>query len=88
MRPIYMLLVPMSPKFHSVSLHHEPFRVTGHFEKSAPNDPQMTLNRTRSNYLIYVLQVSMRPKFHCFALRPAFFEKQDILRQVHQMTPK
>ncbi len=28
------------------------FRVTGYFEKSAPNDPQMTLNTTKLKYQI------------------------------------
>ncbi len=33
------------------------FRDTGHFETSAPNDPKMTLNYTRSNVPMYVLRV-------------------------------
>ncbi len=33
------------------------FRDTGHFETSAPNDPKVTLNPTRSNYPIYVTSV-------------------------------
>ncbi len=65
------------------------FRVTGHFEKSAQNDPKMTLNPTSSivpHIFITTVpesQISLR-----FALRPAFFNIQAILRQVHQMTPK
>ena len=39
-------------------------RVKGDLEKTALNDPQIDLNPTRSNALIYVLLVSMIPKFH------------------------
>ncbi len=39
-----MLLVSMSPKFHSITS----CRLTGHFETNALNDPKMTLNNTRS----------------------------------------
>ena len=58
------------------------FRVTGHFEISALNDPKMTLNPTRSNVFhicitsIYECQISIR-----FALRPAVLELQAILRK-------
>ena len=37
-------------------------------------------------YPIYLLQVSMRPIF-CFAIWPAVFQIQAILRQVHHITP-
>ncbi len=42
--PIYVLLVPlesMSPKFQSVFLAAQSFSVTGHFDKSALNDPKL-----------------------------------------------
>ncbi len=50
--PLYVLLLPKSPKFQSLS-------VTGHFGTSATNDPKMTLNTTRSKILhIYVISIS------------------------------
>ena len=85
----YVLIVSLVPKCHPVLLYDSRFWDIGHFERSAQNDPKMTLNPTNSNVLhIFITivpesQVSLR-----FALRPAFFNVQAILRQVHQMTPK
>ncbi len=46
MYPLHVLQVSTSPKFHRFALR---FQVTGRFEKSALNDPNMTLNTTSSN---------------------------------------
>ena len=62
------------------------FRITCHFETSAPNDPQMTLNTTRGR-TICVTSVPV-PDSACLALRPALFELQESVRCVHRMTSK
>ncbi len=65
------------------------FRVTGHFETRAPNDPQMTLNAKRSKVPhthtknTPESQISFR-----FPVQPVIFELQTILRRVHPITPK
>ncbi len=51
------------------------FGVSGHFETSAANDPKITLNTKRSKVLYLQPQTSLN-----FALRPAGFELQGILR--------
>ncbi len=51
------------------------FRVIGHFETSAPNDPRMTLNTARSK--VHYICVTSVPKSQislCFDLRPAVFK--------------
>ncbi len=52
-----------------------------HFEShTTPNDPKLTLNNKRSK---------VPPgRYPIFALRPAVFELQSILRQMYWMTPK
>ncbi len=45
--PICIQTHSLSPEFHAISLYFKPFRVTGHFETSALNDPKMTLNTSR-----------------------------------------
>ncbi len=83
MYPIYVLRVSLSPKFQSVWLYDEPFWLTCHFEKSAPND----LEYYKLKCTPYMSLVSLIPKFHSvFALRPAVYKISGILRQVHQMT--
>ena len=65
------------------------FRVTGHFETHAPNDAKMTVNIKRSQ--VPHICVTTSPKCQSsirFAQRPAVFELQAILRQVHRMTPR
>ncbi len=83
---VYELLVSPSPIFQLFRSTASRFWVTGHYETSAPNDPQMTL---RSNApRVCATSVSESQLSVCFALRPAFLELQAILRQVHWMTPK
>ncbi len=81
------LQLPQSPKFHSILASR--FRVKGHFETSALNDPNMTLNTKKIK--IHHISCCIRPEsqisLHC-ALWPAAFVSQAILRQIHQMTPK
>ena len=92
--PIYMLLPQITP-LRSTASH---FRVRGHFEKSALNDPKMTLNTKKVNGPKMALNTK-RSKVHihikitleaqisgCLPLRPAAFELLAILRQMHQMT--
>ncbi len=64
------------------------FRNAGHFETSALNDSKLTLDPIRSK-LPYTRITSVRDSQISlrFAVRPAFFEIQAILRQVHLMTP-
>ena len=51
--------------------------------------PKMTLKTTRSTLPIYILQVSSKCEAStCLTLRPAVLELQDILSQVHWLTPK
>ena len=70
--------------FHSTDSR---FRVTDHFETSAPNYSKMTLNNKRLNvFNIHVTstpgpQISFR-----LALEPGVSELQAILRQVRRMT--
>ncbi len=56
---IYGLLVSPSPKFQSIALYDiSCFCVTRHCVTSAPNDPKMTMNPTRSKVpYIYVTNV-------------------------------
>ncbi len=44
----HILQLPLSLKFHSVSVYGSCVWVTGHFESSAPNDPKIALNTKRS----------------------------------------
>ena len=74
MSPIYMLLVSISPKFHSISLYGEPcfffffFWNAGNFGTSAPNYSKLILSPTMSNYPIYVSQLSPGLKCHSVSL--------------------
>ncbi len=55
------------------------FRVTGHFEISAQNDPKITLNTARSD--VPHIHTRTTPEFQIsfrFPLRPAIFELQHI----------
>ncbi len=49
------------------------FSVTCYIEKSVPNDPQMTLNSTRSNVPIYALLVSPNTNFQSVSLNDQSF---------------
>ncbi len=42
-----------SPKFQFVLPYRQPSWVTGYSETSAPNDPKMTFDTTKSNVYIY-----------------------------------
>ncbi len=60
------------------------FRVTGHFEKGAPNDSKWSWTIQGQMYPICITSV---PEHHIsvlFALWPAVFESQAFLRQVQQ----
>ncbi len=48
MYPMHVLLVLMSPIFHTASVHDRLHRVIDHFEPVALNNHQMTFNSTRS----------------------------------------
>ncbi len=85
-----MLLLPPSSKSRSVSLYGQPlFELQAIFETNVLNDPKMTLNTRRSKLphihvtTITQFQISLR-----FALWPSVFGLQDILGQMHWMTPK
>ena len=55
------------------------FRVAGHFETCAPNNPKMTLNTTRSKiHTIYVLLKSQSPKFHPIFLYDQLFSRYNV----------
>ncbi len=57
--------VPNSTPFRSTVCH---FRVTGHFDTSAPNDPPLRLNTERSKVPICIWQLSQSPKFQSVSL--------------------
>ncbi len=79
--------VPNITPFHSTTSH---FRVTGHFETSALNDPKMTLNTKRLKVPHIHVTTTPQPQCSlCFTIRPPFlFWVTCHLRRVHQMTPK
>ncbi len=63
------------------SLYDQPFRNTSHFETSAPNDPRLTLNTTGYTYVPHICVTSIQSHISfSFALRPAVFKIQAILR--------
>ncbi len=85
----HVLIVSMIPKFHSVSLYNQPFLRYRAFWDKCTEWPQNDLEpyKVKLPYLCITnvrnSQISLR-----FALRPALFEIQTILRQVHRMTAK
>ncbi len=84
-----MLQVPTTPNFTSLHPTASRFRLTGHFETSALNDPKETLNTKRPKVLYTGCISTLASQFSlCFALPLAIFELQAILRQVRRITPK
>ncbi len=87
---IHITTTPRLPnvnQFHSTAIF---FQVKGHFVTNLLNDPKLTLNPKRSKVPPYI-QVTATPELQILlrcALKPAVFELQAILRQVHRMTPK
>ncbi len=79
---IYVLQVLMSPKFqsfHSMTTH---FGVTGYFDTSAPNDPQIALATTRSKVPHICVTIVPGPRISVrFALRPVILDLQAILKK-------
>ncbi len=81
--PIYVLLISLSPTFHSVVLYVRPLLNYRPFCTHLPNDPKMALDTTRvkdapcrcyfySEYQIYVST----------SLRSAFFELQTFFEKI------
>ena len=67
MHPIYVLLVSLNPKFHSVLLYHHRFRDTGHFETSTLNDPKNELEHYKVKCIPYMCHLYPRvPNFTPF----------------------
>ncbi len=65
-----------------------PFRDTGHLVRSAPNEPKITMNHTRSIVPHIPVTSVHESQFSLhFALRPVAVKLQAKLRQVHRMTP-
>ncbi len=85
---IYMLLGSMSPKFHSISLHDEPFSCYRPFWEKCTQWPQNDLEpyKVKLSYICITSVPDSQMSLH-FTLRPAIFEIQAILRQVHRMIP-
>ncbi len=77
----------MSPKIYSVSLFDQPFSRYRPFWDNCTEWPQIDLAQYKVK-LPYICITSVRDSQISlrFALRPALFETQAILRQVHQMT--
>ena len=74
-----------SPKFHSASLYRRCFQVTDKCTEWPLND----LEHEEVKGALYICyNYPWVLNFTPFALRPAIFELQAILRQVHQMTSK
>ncbi len=63
---MHMLHAPPMPKFLSVSLYDEPFWVTGHFRKNAPNDPKWTWHIHCEKYQHACYIHPPRPNFRPF----------------------
>ena len=83
---LQLLIVWNSSPFRSVTSR---FGVTGHFDTSAPNDPQMTSNTKRLKVPhIYCIRAPESQISLHLALRPAAFEVQANLSQAHRMTTK
>ncbi len=61
--------VPEPPNFSPFCSTTGHLGGTGQFEKSAPNNPKMTLNTARSKERIYVLLMSPSHRFHSVSLR-------------------
>ncbi len=85
-----MLIVSWIPKFHSVLLYNQPFLKYRTFWDKWTEWLQIDLEPYKFKCSPYTF-ITIVPESQislCFALRPAFFNKQAILRQVHRMTPK
>ena len=81
--PLQPIRAPNFTPFFSTARR---FRVTGNFETSAPNEPQIILN-TKWSKVPHV--TASEPKISIlFAIRLVIFKLQDVLKQVHRMTPK
>ena len=73
--PRYVLLVSLSPKFHSILLYGQPFSSYMPFWTSVTNDSKNKLNPTRSNVPhTYVARIPDSLISVRFALRPDVFE--------------
>ena len=87
--PLYAIQVLPSTKFQPISLYIHHFWVTGHFETSAMNNPQMTLNIKGQRYLIYILLVPIIPKhFTPVCSTASRFQAGVLLGEVKRMAPK
>ena len=69
---MYVLLEPIRPKFHSVSLYGQPFRVTCHFEVCEMTT-KMNLKTTNLKMPPYVLIVPQLQSLNPF--RDGFFPR-------------
>ncbi len=84
-----MLQLPPSRNATTFRSKASCFRVTGHLETSAPNDPKKNLNTKR--WTVPHIHVATTPEWQIslrFALRLAFIELWASLKQVHWITPK
>ncbi len=89
MCPINVLLVSMSPIFHSVLLYNQPFSKYKPFWDKCPEWPQIDFESCKVKFpYICITSIPDSQTSLSFTLWPAVFEIQVILRQVHQMTPK
>ncbi len=86
--PYMLLKYPRVPSFSLFCSTANCFHVTGHFEKSALNDPQITRNTTSQRYMCYYRATkSYIPSILlCSQLFSSY--KLFILRQVHQINLK
>ena len=81
-----MILLSPNVKFQAVLLYSR-FRVAGHFEIRAPNDPNIEPYKVKGT--LYMCYWSPRvTNFSSFPLRPTVSELQAILREVHRMSLK
>ncbi len=75
--------------FTNVALRKFRFRVNGHFETNALNDPTPALNVMRSKLgFIFVTTIPYSKILVSFALWPVIIEISASLRQVHQLALK
>ncbi len=84
----YVLLVLTRPKFHPFRSKTRCCWVTCHFEKSAPNDPKMTLNPTRSNVPNTCVTSIREAKISLFRSTTSRFRVTDHFETSAQNDPK
>ncbi len=86
--PVYVWQLPRTPKCRSVLLYGQPFSRYMSFWDRCTEWPPNDINAKASKVLHIVVTTTPESQISSgFALWPAVFKLQTILRQVHRMTP-